>query len=240
MNRLGHVYQGTGHMQPSMPVQPTMQMTPGTQQPHHMQVQPAMHMAPIMQHQVQPNMQMQPMQMTPGMHQQQVQPTMQVQPGMQQAWQMQPMPFVHGHHQAHEGMSDTTLELPGSASDYSDDYSYSEISSRAKTRTKNHRKRKSRGRQHRKDRKGKKARKGKKKDKDGKGSSSDDHDTAAFPGTTYRFLGGKELPGSTTERAKQSYPKSHKVAILKEMCPIITVTRPVGMVECSIIHIGLC
>ena len=74
----------------------------------------------------------------------------------------------------------------------------------------------------------------------GKGSSSDDHDAAAFPGTTYRFLGGKELPGSTTERAKQSYPKSHKVAILKEMCPIITVTRPVGMVECSIIHIGLC
>jgi hypothetical protein len=128
-------------------------------------------------------------------------------------------------------MSDTTLEIggAGSGSDYSDAYSDSASSSRAKTKHKASRKRKSRGRTHRTDR-SKKA----KKDKTNR-SSSDDHDAAPFPGTTYRFLGGKELPGSSTERSRQSYPKSHKVAILKEMCSIITVTRPAG----GVIHVCL-
>jgi hypothetical protein len=130
---------------------------------------------------------------------------------------------------AHDGMSDTTLEIggAGSVSGESEDYSDSASSSRTKHKSKQHsRKRKSRGNHHRSDRKSKKHKHSKKPEK--KGSSSDDQDAAAFPGTTYRFLGGKELPGSAAERAKQSYPKRHKVGILKEMCPMITVTRPAG------------
>jgi hypothetical protein len=177
--------------------------------------------------QMQPGMQMQPsMQLTPGMQSGHMQPVMQMQPVGQMSapqWQMQPMQFAK---HPHDCMSDTTLELPGSPSDESDDYSDSGSSSRTKDKSKHKRKRQSSGRHHKKDkgRKAKKVKHHKKKDTK-KSSDDDDQDAAAFPGTTYRFLGGKELPGSTAERAKQSYPKSHKVAILKEMCSIITVTR---------------
>ncbi len=197
-----------------------------------------MHMYPVAG-QMQPAMQMQQpvMQRHPVSQGHHVQPGMHMQPGNQvPGWQqMQHMPS--SHQAAHECMSDTTLEFggAGSGSDYSDAYSDSASSSRTRTKTKHKatRKRKSMGRTHRTDR-SKKAKKDKKKDK-AKGSSSDDHDAATFPGTTYRFLGGKELPGSSSERAKQSYPKSHKVAILKEMCSIITVTRPAG----GVIHVWL-
>ena len=152
-----------------------------------------------------------------------VQPGMHVRPG----WPMQPMQYAP--QPGHDGMSDTTLEFGGtcSGSDESEDYSDSASSSKTRTRSKHHsKKRKSKGRHTRHDKKSKKSKPGKKKDK--KCSSSDDQDAAAFPGTTYRYLGGKELPGSSAERAKQSYPKTHKVAILKEMCPIITLTRSAG------------
>ena len=52
-----------------------------------------------------------------------------------------------------------------------------------------------------------------------KGESSDDEKTA-FPGTTYKYLGGKELPGTTADRAKIAYPKKFKLNILREMVKI--------------------
>ena len=66
-----------------------------------------------------------------------------------------------------------------------------------------------------------KQRKTKDKDKDTTNlqrDSGDDED-AVFPGTTYRFLGGKELPNTTNERAKQAYPRRHRYAILMKMMP---------------------
>jgi len=50
-------------------------------------------------------------------------------------------------------------------------------------------------------------------------SKDEDNEYAAFPGTTYRFLGGKDLPTSTPERNKQAYPKCWKASILMRLRP---------------------
>lgn len=108
--------------------------------------------------------------------------------------------------------------------------SYSRSRSRGRTRGKDKHKG-SKGRRGRDTRKGSSRKTHKKQDKDrsakkhrtkdrdreNRDKDSGDDDDAEFPGTTYRFLGGKELPGTTNERAKQAYPRRHKYAILMRM-----------------------
>ena len=64
-----------------------------------------------------------------------------------------------------------------------------------------------------------------------KGERTDDEKTA-FPGTTYKYLGGKELPGTTADRAKIAYPRKFKLNILREMAPeLITAIKSIKVSE---------
>ena len=78
-------------------------------------------------------------------------------------------------------------------------------------------------------------RKPKGKDKDSRKqkklkSQDSDNEKADFPGSTYRYLGGKDLAGTTPDRAKCCYPKRWKVLMLQRIHPgKMNQSRPLGL-----------